>query len=273
MEKKVLFFDIDGTLVAFDVTLPSSARQALLQAKKNGHELVLCTGRSRNQIYPWLLEEIPFDGMVCSSGACIIADSQPIRNHYFPKEDSDFFAAYLRAQQVPFICHVEGGSLCTAEDMTRIKAMYRAAGLDEDALTKAGGNDLFVDDSNPRDHIQKFVYYGCPKTPAQVRADVGDRFNVMAFSFGEMQSTCGEVTQEAFDKDTGIAEYMAYRNRPLSDSIAFGDGPNDERMLRHAGFSVAMGNASPFIQSLADYVTAPLEQDGIAKALEHLGLI
>ena len=26
-------------------------------------------------------------------------------------------------------------------------------------------------------------------------------------------------------------------------------------------------------QSLADYVTAPLEQDGIAKALEHLGLI
>ena len=34
-----------------------------------------------------------------------------------------------------------------------------------------------------------------------------------------------------------------------------------------------MGNASPYIQSLADYVTDPIEADGFAHALVHLGLI
>lgn len=273
MDKKVLFLDIDGTLVKFDGTMPDSARRALLAAREKGHELVLCTGRSRLQIYPWLLEAVSFDGFICSSGTHVEADGKVIASHSFSREDYDIFSAYMKKEGIPFLCHVPGGSLCEAGDRERILALYLAAGVDEEALTKCGGNDLFVDDAHPRNNVEKFIYYGASKTQAQIQAEIGPRFNVVAFSFGEMGSACGEVSPGAYDKDTGIAEYLAYRGLPLEASIAVGDGPNDERMLRYAGTSVAMGNASPYIQSLADYVTDPIEADGFAHALVHLGLI
>ena len=53
--KKLLFFDIDGTLVDFGKsTMSPSTADALINAKQNGHMIFLCTGRSYNQIYPSL---------------------------------------------------------------------------------------------------------------------------------------------------------------------------------------------------------------------------
>ena len=47
MKTKVLFLDIDGTLVDFQGKIPESAKEALIRAKERGHHLVLCTGRTR----------------------------------------------------------------------------------------------------------------------------------------------------------------------------------------------------------------------------------
>ena len=53
--KKILFFDVDGTLVDFGAsTMSKNTSDALIAAKKNGHKIFLCTGRSYNQIYPSL---------------------------------------------------------------------------------------------------------------------------------------------------------------------------------------------------------------------------
>ena len=61
--KKLLFFDIDGTLVDFgNSTMSPSTADALINAKQNGHMIFLCTGRSYNQIYP-SLKAFDFDGV------------------------------------------------------------------------------------------------------------------------------------------------------------------------------------------------------------------
>ena len=44
-------------------------------------------------------------------------------------------------------------------------------------------------------------------------------------------------------------------------------------MLEYAGIGVAMGNACDDAKAAADYVTADIDQDGIAKALRHFGLV
>jgi hydroxymethylpyrimidine pyrophosphatase-like HAD family hydrolase len=48
---------------------------------------------------------------------------------------------------------------------------------------------------------------------------------------------------------------------------AFGDSENDISMLEAAGFSVAMGNARPPVQAVADFVTATNREDGFARAV------
>ena len=63
MSRKLIFLDVDGTLVDFTMHMPESAREALSIARKRGHLISLCTGRTVTNVYPWLLE-FGFDAIV-----------------------------------------------------------------------------------------------------------------------------------------------------------------------------------------------------------------
>lgn len=51
--------------------------------------------------------------------------------------------------------------------------------------------------------------------------------------------------------------------------MAVGDGNNDLPLFEIAGYKVAMGNAMDELKDHADYVTAPVEEDGLAKIIEE----
>ena len=75
MQRKLLFFDIDGTLKS-DVTheYPESTRRALALAKQNGHLLFINTGRPICNLDAELFQ-MGFDGFLCG---CARADSSAI---------------------------------------------------------------------------------------------------------------------------------------------------------------------------------------------------
>ena len=41
---KIIFLDVDGTLIDYEAKLPASAAQAVNQARANGHKVYICTG-------------------------------------------------------------------------------------------------------------------------------------------------------------------------------------------------------------------------------------
>lgn len=53
---------------------------------------------------------------------------------------------------------------------------------------------------------------------------------------------------------------------------AIGDSANDIPMFQCVPHSIAMGDAPDAVKRTVSYVTAPLREDGLAKALEHFGL-
>ena len=73
-------------------------------------------------------------------------------------------------------------------------------------------------------------------------------------------------------KDRGIQRFLDHYGWSKEQTISFGDGGNDVDMLRFTGIGVAMGNAVDALKKVADYVTAPIGEDGIYKACEHLHL-
>lgn len=64
---KIIFLDVDGTLVDYGNKLPVSAVTAIQQARSNGHRVYICTGRSRAEVYPELWD-IGLDGMIGGNG-------------------------------------------------------------------------------------------------------------------------------------------------------------------------------------------------------------
>jgi Cof subfamily protein (haloacid dehalogenase superfamily) len=54
-----------------------------------------------------------------------------------------------------------------------------------------------------------------------------------------------------------------------AEVCAIGDNLNDEDMVTWAGFGVAMGNAPSALKSVARYVTASIEEAGVAQVIER----
>ena len=50
---KVIFIDIDGTLLDYENKLPASADRAIKEARKNGHRVYICTGLYLGYWYRW----------------------------------------------------------------------------------------------------------------------------------------------------------------------------------------------------------------------------
>ena len=82
-----------------------------------------------------------------------------------------------------------------------------------------------------------------------------------------------DILPEGGGKPNGLRQTLAHLGLTREQCIAFGDGGNDVTMLEYAGIGVAMGNACEEAKAAADYVTDDIMKDGLAKALEHFGLI
>ena len=74
-------------------------------------------------------------------------------------------------------------------------------------------------------------------------------------------------------KVSGIRRYLDHHGIAPEEAMAFGDEDNDKEMLEFVGIGVAMGNAVDTAKEKADYITAHVDDDGVAKALRHFGLI
>lgn len=75
MNQKVVFLDVDGTIVNDKGIIPESTQIAIRKAVENGHKLVVCSGRSLFQL-PQMLLDLGFSGMVTAAGAQVIARTE-----------------------------------------------------------------------------------------------------------------------------------------------------------------------------------------------------
>ena len=272
MNKKVVFLDIDGTLVTRMNAFPESAKEALRRARANGHEMVICTGRARCQIPPWDKEGL-IDGMITAAGSCVYVGEKVAYAKLFSDAQKHFFADYCLKYHIPYFFQAEdalySAKWCEEDDFQ----IFLSTGLNESEVRKVLSTVDFVEHPEEADNIEKALYYNCKRTPEQVKADFGEEFYITDSSFKASRFCDGEVTLAGIDKSAGIAAYLEAVGVPLEDSIAFGDGPNDLEMLSYVHTGVAMGNGIQALKDIATFVTDDVDKDGIYNGFQRLGLI
>ena len=81
-----------------------------------------------------------------------------------------------------------------------------------------------------------------------------------------------ELAPKSVSKLSAIKILLA-SDESLADVISFGDNYNDIEMLQHSGLGVAVGNAREEVKAVADHVTLPNTEDGVARFIsEHLAI-
>jgi Cof subfamily protein (haloacid dehalogenase superfamily) len=78
-----------------------------------------------------------------------------------------------------------------------------------------------------------------------------------------------DVTHPLANKGVALSQLAKLLAIPLSQIAVIGDGGNDVAMFERSGLSIAMGNATPAVRQVADFVTNGNGDDGFANAIER----
>ena len=264
MNRKLIFFDIDGTIIPEDTgVIPESTKEAIKKAKENGHLVFINTGRTFSGITQPIFD-LEFNGYVCGCGTHIYFDGKKIYSSVIPKEKCIETVAILRENKVNAFYEGDKGIYFdysySNPFMERAKKMLRTNGKsvevileDKDevfdkCLIKFTDNDI-----DKKDIIMPFF-----------------EANYYCIDRGE---DMWEMAQKGHSKATGIQKVCEYLGADIDDCIAIGDSTNDLDMLKAVKNSVAMGNSMESIFPYCSYKTTDIKEDGIYNALVHFEII
>lgn len=266
----VLFFDIDGTLITFQGEMPESAKRALRQAKENGHSIVICSGRPVHRIPPEVID-IGFDGFVAAAGAHVESAGKTIYDHCMKEPEMRAVRELLERAGACYLAHAKEQIIATADGKRRFEERAKRFSREKRPLF---WRNMEIDENwDRRQDIQKVTFHESAFPVWKIREELAQYCDVTEISFEKSFERDGEISSRGINKALGMQKYIEYLGIPREDTVAFGDGPNDFEMLEFVHTGVAMGNASDDLKRYADYVTKAIDDDGIAYALEELGLI
>ena len=276
MSKKLIFLDIDGTLVAALASPAPRIKQAIRQARARGHMAFLCTGRNLPIIGQDILE-IGFDGIIASAGGYVSVGGKVLFDSLLPEK---------LVQECLAVFH-DHGIFCRIETPDGIYTDPQMEELLRNASADPQNSELIRMQKEIEAGIAIQKYENYPQNGAyklcftstdldsvrEVRKHLGDRFEFVVHPYGN-SSACfnGEIIRKGIDKGCAMELICRHLNARIEDTVAFGDSMNDAAMLERAGRGVAMGNACDELKSLADAVCEDVSHDGVYHEFYRMGL-
>lgn len=259
---RAIFFDVDGTLVSFQKKfLSDQLAEDLPALRERGIKIFVCSGRAMQDLEnTGMLRGAQFDGYVTLNGQyCCDQDGTAFRDA--PIARSDLRGAYdvLSARpDLPALLEGNGESFLTRIN-DRVQEIYGFLHTQLYPLCPLerlleGGVYQFVPFVTPEE--EKLFLDAMPGC-------VSTRWHAKGI----------DIVPRDGGKGVGVRAAMERYGFVREEVMAFGDGENDMSMMSEVGTSVAMGNGADKVKAMADYVTDTVENDGVAKALRHLGLL
>ena len=277
MSRKVVFFDIDGTLWDWDGIIPDSTAKAVAELKANGHIPILCTGRSKGHVRDEKLLSLGFEGMIAACGSHVEYNGEMIHEDYLDKSIVKKIIDVSKECQAPIV--LEG----------KVKHWISIKGFDKDPfvdrMIEAMGEDaVLTDDYSDDMEVNKFAgdiikITDYPRLKSELEKDlfIIEHGNCQGFDDKEIDDNTiigvFEGIKYGTSKAIGIKMICDKLGIDKSDTFGIGDSNNDIEMIRYVGTGIAMGNASNELKNEADYVTSDIHEDGVYNDLKHFDLI
>ncbi len=277
-EIKMIGLDLDGTVLNNKKEFSIRNKNAIKEAIKKGIVVLPATGRPLAGIPKEFLE---LEGVryALSANGAVIYDILEEKKLYEDCMDFEMVLSILsKLKEIDIMADVfiEGVGYVEREILA-----YNIQYAPSEEL-----REYLLKTRNPVDDLLSFV--ASKKQPIQ-KMTINFRtmedgtlcgkeavLNVLA-SYTQLSVVSGmptnlEVTKHTATKGNGLLVLGKLLGIEKDSIMACGDSGNDREMLRTVGLGVAMGNATPDVLEVADFVTTSNEEDGVACAIEHFVL-
>ncbi|MBQ1299699.1 MAG: Cof-type HAD-IIB family hydrolase [Erysipelotrichaceae bacterium] len=254
---RVIFFDIDGTLLSHTTgKVPQSAIDAIHAAQANGIKCVIATGRDLTEMSKLPVMDIGFDGYLTLNGnICFDENQEMFAGNEIDPGEVEILVSIFQAGRLPFVLIGEHKRYINYVDDVVIQTQAATHGTIPDIGEYKGEK----------------IYQCLAFVNSEVRKKLEDLLDQCSIT--SWNDTGIDIIAKTGGKAAGIMKFLEKEGLKRSQVMAFGDGENDIAMIKFAGVGVSMGNGKDALKAAAEYVTTSVDDDGIYNALKHFELI
>lgn len=255
MKKKLVLFDLDGTIVSYRgrTHVPQETREALCRLRENGHLIAFATSRDRLTAAS-LMAELEVSAAVLNNGAIAFSGGAAIFEKRIGKKESTQLRE--RLLQTPFVVFAYDGGFLYEHNATEESKRY---------LSQIVGG---------RDRLRPLSTCDGALLSLNVYDKAGGSPDIRKLPEGVIyEAAQHEIRACGTSKNDGMVRLADFFRIKQRDLVAVGDGCNDIGMIRSAGVGAAVGNACAELKKAADVVFDDIDRGGIKKGLEDLKLI
>jgi Cof subfamily protein (haloacid dehalogenase superfamily) len=255
---KVVFFDVDGTLLSeVDRSIKESTREAISCLINKGIKVVVATGRPYSMCEQF--KELGIDIFISANGAYIKSNDEVIYKSVLSKNTVTHLSEFA---------HANGNAL------SYLTSSFKMNGLGtNDPQVMHALNETLNIRSYPETitSLVEEIYCICLYAGEEETKKFMEKFPYLKFE--RFHSYVTNVLEQEVSKLTAVKQVLTYLNFDKSEVIAFGDGENDISMLEYVGLGIAMGNSGDNLKRKSHFVTRNSSDDGIYYALKKLQII
>jgi len=257
---KLVATDIDGTLLQKDYTPPAGLMECLKKLEEKGVKVILVTGRMHQaavKIYNMLKLKNPYvsyqGGQINSENGEILYQKVLDRNCIdkaikWARENSIHLQLYTNDK-----LYAEHDNAYIQRYSKEQNVPYNIVNFDE--LNPQYASKLLAVDFNKPEFVTEWVN--------QLSTLFPDCFVVKSTPY-----FC-EISNKNANKCDAVKFLQNYYGLKDDEVLTIGDQNNDIALLQAGGVRVAMGNATPELKAVSNYITDTVENGGWIKAMER----
>jgi Cof subfamily protein (haloacid dehalogenase superfamily) len=257
MSYKIVFFDIDGTLINEEKEIPLDTIDAIKALQQTGVEIVIATGRAP-YFFKTLSAQLGIDSFISLNGAYVVFKGITLYKRHLSKASLELLVKLAADHNHSLVFQGSEAYYANAEQHPHI-------------LASVGSLKVDLPGFNPDFWKKADIYQAFLHCQAEEEHLYLDAFTDLRFV--RWHQTAMDVLPKDGSKAIGIQVILQHLNMEPSEAVAFGDGLNDKEMLALVGLGIAMGNSNEELKPYADYVTTHINEGGIRKGLIHAGLL
>ncbi|KAA9028420.1 HAD family hydrolase [Niallia endozanthoxylica] len=259
-EYKVLFLDIDGTIIKPDHTYTESTKEAITQILKSGMEVFIATGRPIHEVKN-LAKELHIQSIIGQNGALAVYNNKTIVEEPMNRKQIERFLDIAKENSHELILFTNEKNYVTSMDHPKVQYFLETFQMNNNAIfTEAVIERILGVTVMNVDPEQTALY------------EFEDKIRLSQVNV-EGNKHAYDIIRTNVNKGEAVKKVLQYLQISKEQAIAFGDGMNDKEMLQAVGESFAMENANPNLFQYAKYKTASVTDSGIYHGLKTLGLV
>jgi len=259
----LIALDLDGTLLTDNKTISETNKKVLNQLLKEGHHVMIATGRPYRSSEMYYKELGLTTPIVNFNGAFV---------HNPHNRDWGMFHEPLNidvAKEIVETCQKYNIHNIIAEVLDRVYFHYHDEKLMD--IFSLGNPEMSTGDIRKylSDHPTSMLIHAEPDHVQSIRRHLSEvHAELVDHRSWAAPWHVIEITKSGINKAVGIKRVADSLGIPRERIIAFGDEDNDLEMLQFAGKGVAMGNGINEVKEVADDITSTNEEDGVAQYLK-----